>query len=219
MTEHFKYILMKFINFIFILILVTLPILTVRYDVLTLHNNIPEQSLTEWSEEILLTITAGSFLFISLTDRKYHHGFILISAFFYCILIRELDSFFDNLVFHGFWIYPAIITAITALYYSIQKRENTLNTLYLFVKNKNFPILCIGLAIIFVFSRLFGMEVFWHQVMNSDFQRIVKNIAEETTELLGYTIITYAAVNYIFSFNNKKQINNLTLSSAINDYG
>lgn len=50
------------------------------------------------------------------------------------------------------------------------------------------------------------MDVFWHQVMGSDFQRIVKNIAEETTELLGYTIIIYAAVNYIFSFNNKKSI-------------
>ncbi|MCD9518055.1 hypothetical protein AYY26_09640 [Photobacterium phosphoreum] len=208
MSKHFNYIVMKFINFIFILILMILPIIAVRYDVLTLHNNIPEQSLTEWTEEMFLAITAGSFLFIGFTDKKHHHGFILISAFFFCMLIRELDSFFDNAVFHGFWVYPAIITAITALYYSIQKRENTLNTLYLFVKDKNFPILCIGLAIIFVFSRLFGMEVFWHQVMGSDFQRIVKNIAEETTELLGYTIIIYAAANYVFSFNNKK-INHL----------
>ncbi|MCD9462192.1 hypothetical protein CJF25_04170 [Photobacterium phosphoreum] len=204
MSKHFNYIVIKFINFIFILILMILPIIAVRYDVLTLHNNIPEQSLTEWTEEMFLAITAGSFLFIGFTDKKHHHGFILISAFFFCMLIRELDSFFDNVVFHGFWVYPAIITAITALYYSTQKRENTLNTLYLFVRDKNFPILCIGLAIIFVFSRLFGMEVFWHQVMGSDFQRIVKNIAEETTELLGYTIVIYAAANYVFSFNNKK---------------
>ena len=74
------------------------------------------------------------------------------------------------------------------------------------MKNKNFTILYVGLAIVFVFSRLFGMEVFWYQVMGSDFQRIVKNIAEETTELLGYTIVIYAAANYVFSFNNKKLI-------------
>lgn len=50
------------------------------------------------------------------------------------------------------------------------------------------------------------LTIIWHQVMGSDFQRIVKNIAEETTELLGYTIIIYAAVNYVFSFNDKKSI-------------
>ena len=74
------------------------------------------------------------------------------------------------------------------------------------MKNKNFTILYVGLAIVFVFSRLFGMDVFWHQVMGSDFQRIVKNIAEEASELLGYTIITYVAINCIFSFNNRKSI-------------
>lgn len=61
MSKHFNYIVMKFINFIFILILMILPIIAVRYDVLTLHNNIPEQSLTEWTEEMFLAITAGSF--------------------------------------------------------------------------------------------------------------------------------------------------------------
>lgn len=44
------------------------------------------------------------------------------------------------------------------------------------------------------------MGSFWHQVMGDDYIRIVKNIAEEGTEILGYTIIFYTSVNYLISY-------------------
>ena len=38
--------------------------------------------------------------------------------------------------------------------------------------------------------------------MSDDYIRIVKNIAEEGTELLGYTIIFYASSKYLISYFN-----------------
>ncbi|MDX1556111.1 MAG: hypothetical protein R3212_08800, partial [Xanthomonadales bacterium] len=51
--------------------------------------------------------------------------------------------------------------------------------------------------VLLVFSRLFGRASFWQSVMGEDYLRVVKNIAEEGTELLGYGLIAIAAVELL----------------------
>lgn len=200
MCTQYRLISFKILQFFSLLLLVSLPIWVIRFDVLVLKNNIPEQSATEYIEQLLLLGTALCYAYIGWGSRYHRRVAVLVSAFFSCMFIRELDSFFDQYIYHGFWVVPALIVAISAIGYALTDRKNTLLNLDEFLKNNNFSSLCLGLAILLVFSRLFGMGSFWHQVMGDDYIRIVKNIAEEGTELLGYTIIFYASVNYLISY-------------------
>lgn len=206
MSIYPRFFISKIFNFIFLLVLVALPILVVRYDVFTLHNNIPEQSATEYTEQLLLFLTSLLFVFLGIKHTLYRQGLFLVAGFFSCLFVRELDSFFDELFFHGFWIYPALLIAMITISYALLARKQTLASLFLFMKNHNFVVLCLGLSIIFVFSRLLGMGSMWHQILGNNYLRIIKNIIEETSELLGYTIIFYAAVNYYFSFSKQIQL-------------
>lgn len=200
MRSDINIIISKFINFIFLLMILTIPIAIINYDVIYLKDNIPEQSLTEYTQELLLFGCSMSFAYLGITRVLYRRCAFLVAAFFACLLIRELDLFFDQLVFHGFWVYPASIIAIIALIYANQEREQTLTALAEFMKNNYFPILCLGLGITLVYSRLFGMGSMWHQILGHDYHRVVKNIAEESSELLGYTLIFYASINYVYSY-------------------
>lgn len=208
MCTQYKLIIFKMLNFFSLLLLVSLPIWVIRFDVLVLNNNIPEQSATEYIEQLLLLGTVFCYAYIGWDSQYHRRAAILVSAFFTCMFIRELDSFFDRYIHHGFWIIPVLIVAVFAIGYALTDRKNTLLNLEKIINSNNFSLLCLGIAILFVFSRLFGMGSFWHQVMGDNFVRIVKNIAEESTELLGYTIIFYASVKYLISYLRSSTDNN-----------
>ncbi|WP_236689927.1 hypothetical protein [Photobacterium angustum] len=72
----------------------SLPIWVIRFDVLVLKNNIPEQSATEYIEQLLLLGTALCYAYIGWVSSYRRRVAVLVSAFFSCMLIRELDSFF-----------------------------------------------------------------------------------------------------------------------------
>ncbi|GGK25280.1 hypothetical protein [Aliivibrio fischeri] len=139
-------------------------------------------------EQLLLLASVLSFAYIGWDNAAYRRASFLIAAFFSCMLIREFDAFFDHLVYHGFWAVPAIIVALIAIGYALTDRNNVLLGLSKMMKQSHFPVLCLGLAILLVFSRLFGMGDMWQQVMGDGY------------ELLGYTVIFYASINYVFSY-------------------
>lgn len=58
--------------------------------------------------------------------------------------------------------------------------------------------LATGLLIVLVFSRLFGMNALWENLMLDGYNRVVKNMAEEGCELLGYSLCTLASVRYFW---------------------
>lgn len=64
-------------------------------------------------------------------------------------------------------------------------------------------LLITGVMLLLVFSRLFGMGSFWHNIMGADYVREVKIIAEEGTELLAYCLIAFASVKTVNGFRNK----------------
>lgn len=200
MRSDINIIISKLINFIILAIILTIPIAVIDYDVLYLKDNVPEHSLTEYTQELLLFICTMVFFYLGLTKIIYQRCAFLIAGFFACMLIRELDLFFDQWVFHGFWVYPAAVIAIMALIYAGQQPKKTLSALAEFMSNSYFPILCLGLGITLVYSRLFGMGDMWQMILGNDYHRIVKNIAEESSELLGYCLMFYATINYVISY-------------------
>ncbi|MBR6511297.1 MAG: hypothetical protein IKT51_03525, partial [Phascolarctobacterium sp.] len=146
----------------------------------------------------------GIFLWLAL--KKNVSGLWLVGGFLACMFIRELDSLFDK-IFHGAWVYVAIpivcLCVLKAWKYGL---ESIVNSLAEFMRTQAFTRLSSGLLTVLVFSRLIGYKPMWKLAMGKHFYWNVKFIAEEGTELFGYSIIFLAAIEYAYYLLNKKEI-------------
>jgi hypothetical protein len=115
------------------------------------------------------------------------------------MLTREFDAFFDQIV-HGAWKYFAL-AIIAFVFFKAWRlgKENTIASLAAFMKTRSFVFIFIGLLIVLAYSRLFGMGELWHTIMADHFNRTVKNVVEEGTELWGYALVFWGAVKYRFA--------------------
>lgn len=165
------------------------------FDVIVLGNNIPELSATEITQEVLLAVASLLFLMLAIY-KPNERGFLMLAAGFFCaMLIRELDVLFD-MIHHGFWVYPALLVSLGAMFCARSNPGTTLKPLAQFIRTPQFNTISYGIAIVLVFSRIFGMGELWHAVMDEYFVRTVKNVAEEGIELLGYGFIFSGCVSY-----------------------
>ncbi len=191
------------LNFLIAVVICVIANLALRIDFVLLGNSIGEISVTEFTEQFMLVIAAGCFFYLANAQPKLRHAAVLIGSFFLVMIIRENDAFFDH-INHGFWVYPALVTTIAALFYATKNGKNTLEQLALIVESKHMNLLIVGMALLLVYSRLFGMGGFWKEVMGQDYVRLVKDIAEEGTELLAYSIIAFASFKVARTFRVKR---------------
>lgn len=199
MSLEIRNILNGFAQFVFLAFLVTLPIITLSIDFIYLKQGLSENSMTEYLQEILLLLTTLSFAYTAYKDPSTRHFCVLLTGFFACMFIRELDGLFD-LIFHGFWVIPATLVALFSIIFALRNKQQALSTFSCFVQSRHFITLNLGMALLLVFSRLFGIGELWEGILGSNYDRIVKRVAEEGLEVLGYTIIFYSAMGYLFSF-------------------
>lgn len=171
------------------------------FEVAKLHRNISENSAVEILQLALLT--AVGFMFLTRGARRpdWRGGMILVGGFFLCAGIRELDSFFDKLLFHGAWIPFACAVAAVCTVFAWREKTSTFDGLSAVAADRNFALLCVGMAVLLVFSRLFGGKHVWSALaeLAGDADGVVdvrffKNFGEEVTEALGDVIIFLWAV-------------------------
>ena len=67
------------------------------------------------------------------------------------------------------------------------------------MKTRSFIFIFIGLLIVLAYSRLFGMAELWQAVMGDNFNRTVKNVVEEGSELWGYALVTWGTVHFFLT--------------------
>ncbi len=67
-----------------------------------------------------------------------------------------------------------------------------------FIGHRAFPIMCAGVAILLVYSRLYGMQTLWLAYAGEACSGLysVKTLSEESTELLAYMMIFTSAAFY-----------------------
>lgn len=196
MPQNFKTILLGFGEFFFAALLAASVIGCIYVDV-TIHQELSEGSFVEFAQETLLLITTMIFGLFALKTRQ--GGLWLVAGFFGCMFIRELDAYFD-LIVHGAWKYFALVVMVLSLYKAWRLGvENTIATLAAFMKSRSFIFIFIGLLIVLAYSRLFGMGELWHAIMGDNYIRLVKNVVEEGSELWGYALVTWGALNYLFA--------------------
>ena len=164
---------------------------------LELCSRIPcaENSLVEWLQFAFVVVSGALVAVSSLWRPAFRGAYVLVSAFFFDMALRELDDVLGRLFFHGSWtVFVAALTA-AALFAACRSIGTVAPGLRDLRLSRHFPSLLAGLSVIFVFSRLFGSKFLWQALPLGDgVYRTVKRVAEEGTELLGYSLVLSWAV-------------------------
>ncbi|MGC1068149.1 hypothetical protein [Pantoea agglomerans] len=183
--------------FILAALFLALMILPIYIDVAWMNDALHETSFTETTQEIMLAVIAALF-FIAAQRRPAQRGALtLVAGFYSCMLIRELDFVFDAIQ-HGSWIWFALAVTAGCLAVALRTPKKTLHALARLLQHRSWPVMASGFLVVLVFSRLFGIHALWQHLMLGDYNRVVKNMAEEGTELLGYGLCWLASVHYLW---------------------
>lgn len=157
-----------------------------------------ELSFVEITQEIMILGVVVIFSRLAVKNTEIRQSCILITGFFTCMFIRELDALFD-LISHGFWLYPALVaTGISLLLISFNLKQ-TLIQLAEYTRSPSYGFMMSGLICILVFSRLFGMKYIWYGIGPEDSKYLlyrIKSAAEEGSELFGYSLCFISAFHY-----------------------
>jgi hypothetical protein len=166
-----------------------------------------ETSFTEFAQEIFLLLSGVLYLTIANRYLNVRGYAILLAGFCFTTLIREYNNYFYDW-FKGAWQLFALIISSITVFFAFRNRTTILKPLRKYLKTPAFGISISGLLIIMVFSRLFGLHGIWRNILEEELlgrYRWVKNAVEEGTELLGYTLFFFGAVEYFFQLHKKQQ--------------
>lgn len=191
-------------------LIVTLAPVCLMIDVQVLANGVSEYSAVEFAQLILLALSALSFTYLAKRKREDRSFALLAAAFFACMLIREMDAYFD-VIAHGFWKYLVAPLALAAVVQALRQGRATLAALSRFSRSQAGLLVMAGLVVVLFYSRLMGMTGLWQGVMGDGYVRVVKNAIEESAELLGYSIMFAGAARYLLHRLRKRR--QATLSS------
>lgn len=165
-------------------------------DVVVIGHGMPEHGVTEISQELLLLFSVVTFGLLAIR-RAQNRGFmILVSGFLLCMFIRELDFLFDG-IRHGFWKYIVLGVITLTLLLALIWRQSVVPAMAAATRSVAFSYILTGLAIVLFFSRVFGTGTLWEMVLDDAlYTPLIKNSVQEGTELLGYVLIGWGALQY-----------------------
>lgn len=204
MSDNIKIIILKFAGFFGCAIFLALMMGLVFIDVNWMNDALHETSFTEIFQEVLLAVIALMFFAQAVKQEGLRYSLLLMGGFFTCMLIREMDFLFDE-IYHGAWLWFALAVALVCLWPAALHLPATLAGLVNFLRHPSWNMMAAGLLTILIFSRLFGMHELWERLMLDGYNRTVKNMAEEGTELLGYSFCLLASLRYLWDVRRLKQ--------------
>ncbi|MCC5921850.1 MAG: hypothetical protein LAT68_15270 [Cyclobacteriaceae bacterium] len=158
-----------------------------------------EDSYTEYTQELMLLIAGLLYAWVAVKFPKVRAFSILLAGFCFMALFREFNNYFHDL-FKGAWqTAVGIILLITALL-TYWHRKSLFRPFQLFLQTPAFGLNLASALIILLFSRLFGKKSIWENILEVEeligAHRSVKNAAEESIELLGYSFLLIAAIEF-----------------------
>ncbi len=203
MSEIKKSLLHMFLRVTVYILIIVIISQVIVFDATSIDGQIKfgENSLTEIGQELILLIKVLLLVFFSFIIPNCR-GFLLLLAMFATLgLIREFNNYLNEVIIGG-WKLPFFgFLGVYILLLRINK-NTILQAFTEFAKHPAFGVMLSGFLTVFVFSRLFGQKIIWANALQVSYlnetYRSVKNLAEEGTELFGYTLIFVAVIEYLW---------------------
>lgn len=157
------------------------------------------ESLVEWGQVLALAATAATFFWMGRAHEGERGGLVLMGSLFVAMLIRENDRLLNSGGIPGWECALLAYLAVLALW-ERRHRSGILPGLYAFAKSPACPVMVVGLALLLVYSRLFGSHLIWqYLVLDDDTHFAVRRMVEESEELVAYLVMLMASRIYFFS--------------------
>lgn len=153
-----------------------------------------EITFTEISQEVILFILAAFFMFLGWKWREAQTLSILVSLFLLMSFIREFNFLIEK------WIYPVSVVAVIFIVYAIRNFKKIKPSFEKFFSVPASAWFLSGFLTTYVFSRLMGRSKFWRLMYEGENYRLAKAATEEGIELLGNTLMLFAAVEFAIWF-------------------
>jgi hypothetical protein len=165
----------------------------------TITGKFGEVSMTEILQEAFLFVLGIIFIVSGRLDKKLTPVSNLLSVFFFMAFIREFNNQID------FWFYLVLPLIFLFAWFIFRDRNKLIPSARVLLELPSVAYLVTGFLVTFVFSRFFGRTVLWEAIMESDYNRWVKNAAEEGIELLGYALFLIAGIEILISLIRKNK--------------
>ena len=192
LSKKTRQLLFVLVEFVFLVSLMLGATSMIFFDAAILHNGLSEKSITQYTQSFLILLSTVIFWWGAIR-YPFKRGYLtVVSTLFGVMLIREADAMFD-LVWHGFWVVPAICAMIVGGWYTGRNLDTLIDPFLCHFQSRYSTFVYTGLLILVVFSRLFGTGSFWEPVMGSDYSPSYKSVIQEGVELLGYILIFYGS--------------------------
>ncbi len=153
-----------------------------------------EFSFVELAQSLALVmgiIAAGNLVYCKVLPQL---SFLFV-ALLTCALVREADSFLDQLV-DGLWQAMVTLILVGAVSHLAANRKAMNAQIAWLSGHFSLGLMLSGFVIVTGFARYFGQGALWQKIMGDQYNKSVKNFAEESVELLGYVILTIGVVEF-----------------------
>jgi hypothetical protein len=148
--------------------------------------------------QLVLALVSAALLFVAAaraaTASRAFTFLGLVCGFF---AVRELDHVLDVALWHGAWKWLAAPLVAGALYLVWRTRSRLGDEILALTRTPTFYLAFFGFVVIVVYAQVLGQKQLWQAVMGDRYQRPVKDMIEEATELFGYLVLTFAALEAV----------------------
>lgn len=143
----------------------------------------------------LLAALSAALLFWMLSRERPRSADLmrLFSALSLIACARELDNFTLELGSRDGYKLVAALPVAWAVSVLVRARARILDQLTAFSRTPGFSLLVAGFLVVVVYSQLIGQKALWMAVLDADVYRPVKDLVEESSELLGYLLMLFGA--------------------------
>ena len=156
-----------------------------------------ELGFTELTQTLVLTLCCAMLIYIRHILKVWPTVTLLLFAFIAASLVREQDYFLDNYVARHTWKILVALIVIPSITWVIIHRRRFLEEFAYYSNTFAFGLFTAGVLTTYIFSRLYGRQDFWRAVLEENYIRDFKNVAEEVVELLGYSLILIATLELL----------------------
>ncbi len=181
------------LEFVLLCLLLAAVPFVVYLDTNVLGEEMSEESLTELLHNIGAFIAMVCFYRGAQTHPDKRAFLVLGGTLFAILSIRELDFLFDYIT-HGFWLYPALAVLALGIIIALRNKGTFVTPMLQYLTGREATFVYLGVALLIIFTRLFGTGDLWEGVMKENYQPGVKAAIQEGLELLSYLLIAYGAV-------------------------
>lgn len=151
-----------------------------------------ELGFTELTQTLVLATCCIMLIYIRQVLKVWPTVTLLLLAFIAASLVREQDHFLDNYVADDTWKFLVALIIFPTLFWVLKRRHLFLEEFSHYSNTFAFGLFTAGVLTTYIFSRIYGRQVFWSAVLEDRYSGTFKSVAEEVVELLGYSLILIA---------------------------